>query len=115
MRRRAISFCAIAFRNAMRGYGFCMDPIRTAVKYALIPLRTVVQLGELFVEAGEEPTPERERPQATARRQPPKRATQPRKKPDPQASRQPKDLDDVALARKVETIIFRDERIPKSK
>ena len=27
-----------------------MDPIRTAVKYSLIPLRTIVQLGEVFVD-----------------------------------------------------------------
>jgi hypothetical protein len=31
----------------------------------------------------------------------------------PQASPEPKELDDVALARKVETIIFRDEAVPK--
>src|SRR5437764_6468308 len=100
----------------MSGYGFRMDPIRTAVKYALIPLRTVVQLGELFVEAGQSPEPAPEpvqakpRPAEQAQRQRTaarKRAQAPRKKPDPQASNAPKQLDDVALARKVETVLFR--------
>src|SRR4051794_16637361 len=95
-----------------------MDPIRTAVKYSLIPLRTVVQLGELFVAAGEEPErtqpqPEQDRP-APQRRGPQKRAPQ-RRAAGPQASQTPKDLDDVALARKVETVIFRDGSIPKGK
>jgi hypothetical protein len=99
----------------MRGYGFGMDPIRTAVKYSLIPLRTVVQLGELFVESGSETTPPPERPKAAPRRQPTARKPTARKRTSPQASRTPKDLDDVSLARKVETIIFRDENVPKGK
>jgi len=86
-----------------------MDPIRTAVKYSLIPLRTVVQLGELFVESGRE-TPPPPEPRQTAKRQP----TQ-RKRPTRQATQTPKDLDDVALARKVETVIFRDDDVPKGK
>jgi hypothetical protein len=83
-----------------------MDPIRTAVKYALSPLRLIVRLGDEFVSQGEE------------RRAPPPRAPQPRA-PRPaaraprKASRVPKDLDDVGLARKVETIIFRDDNVPK--
>jgi BON domain len=95
-----------------------MDPIRTAVKYSLIPLRTVVQLGELFVEGGREapPAPERPAPPKAAKKtQSARRQAPARKRPSPQASRAPKDLDDVALARKVESIIFRDERIPKGK
>jgi hypothetical protein len=100
-----------------------MDPIRTAVKYSLIPLRAVVQLGEIFVDSGEEPpAPEPERTERRTptrktqqRRQAQKRA-QPRKAAaSPQASRMPKDLDDVGLARKVETVIFRDDSIPKGK
>jgi hypothetical protein len=87
-----------------------MDPIRTAVKYSLIPLRTVVQLGELFVESGRETPPPPERTQAAA-----KRRTPARKRTSPQATQTPKDLDDVALARKVETIIFRDDSVPKGK
>jgi len=87
-----------------------MDPIRTAVKYSLIPLRTVVQLGELFVESGRETPPPPERTQAA-----PKRRTPARKRTSPQATQTPKDLDDVALARKVETIIFRDDSVPKGK
>jgi len=96
-----------------------MDPIRTAVKYSLIPLRTIVQVGEAFV--GEEEPP----PSAPQRRaQPQKRAARPRatqsraqtrKTAGPQASQAPKDLDDVAIARKVETVIFRDESVPKGK
>jgi hypothetical protein len=91
-----------------------MDPIRTAVKYSLVPLRAAVQLGEAFVESGRETPPPPERPRkrpATA-----KKRTRPRRSsPGPQASQAPKELDDVALARKVETIIFRDEAVPKGK
>ena len=87
-----------------------MDPIRTAVKYSLIPMRTVVQLGDMFVESGRETKPPPERPRAAKkRRQPTRRRT------SPQASQRPKDLDDVGLARKVETIIFRDDNVPKGK
>ena len=88
-----------------------MDPIRTAVKYSLIPLRTVVQLGDLFVEAAERPAAA----PAPAPDAKPRPRTQPRKRTSAQASSVPKDLDDVGLARKVETVIFRDERIPKGK
>ena len=35
--------------------------------------------------------------------------------PDPQRRRTPKDLDDTALARKVETVIFRDPEVDKGK
>jgi hypothetical protein len=100
-----------------------MDPIRTAVKYSLIPLRVMVDLGEHFVSRGEradaprpapsgpvEPPRAQARPRRAARQQaaPPRAA-----RPSPQASQAPKDLDDVALARKVETIIFRDDAVPK--
>jgi hypothetical protein len=96
-----------------------MDPIRTAVKYSLIPLRTVVQLGDIFVDSGEQPhaaqTEPAERP-SPQRRRPQQKRARPRKAPaSPQASRMPKDLDDVALARKVETVIFRDDSVPKGK
>src|SRR3954454_19154028 len=111
-----------------------MDPIRSAVKFALIPLRTVVQLGELFVGSGEqqrEQSAQPAAPQAAApqpksqaqRRSPARRGgasaqktTQPRRSaPSRQASQAPKDLDDVGLARKVETVIFRDNSVPKGK
>jgi hypothetical protein len=95
-----------------------MDPIRTAVKYSLIPLRTVVQLAELYVDSGEEPRrPQQEppTPTPTTRKQQPARKPAARKGPSPQASQTPKDLDDVGLARKVETIIFRDDSVPKGK
>jgi hypothetical protein len=85
-----------------------MDPIRTAVKYALAPLRIVVELGDQFLSQGEEqrapgpPPPRAPKPAQRAARKSPR-----------QASRVPKDLDDVSLARKVETIIFRDDSVPK--
>jgi hypothetical protein len=87
-----------------------MDPIRTAVKYALAPLRLVVELGDQFLSQDEEqraPTPRAPTPRAS---RPAPRAA---RKPSRQASRIPKDLDDVALARKVETILFRDDSVPK--
>jgi len=93
-----------------------MDPIRTAVKFSLIPLRAAVQIGEAFVQSGEEPTQPEPEPRATQQpRQAAKRRQPARKRTSPQASRTPKDLDDVALARKVETVIFRDDSIPKGK
>jgi BON domain len=115
------SLRAIAFRNRMSGYRIGMDPIRTAVKYSLIPLRIAVQLGEAFVGSDDDTpptqTPRAEQPQqgaktTTARRKP---ATRKRTTPSPQASQKPKDLDDVGLARKVETVIFRDATVPKGK
>jgi hypothetical protein len=101
-----------------------MDPIRTAVKYSLMPIRAVVALGEHFISRGEPadvPTPRPAPAEPAAPRSPqprPRRATRqqaaPRAaRPSPQASQAPKDLDDVALARKVETIIFRDAAVPK--
>ncbi|HEX4719805.1 MAG TPA: BON domain-containing protein [Thermoleophilaceae bacterium] len=95
-----------------------MDPIRTAVKYSLIPLRTVVQIGDAFVGADEQP--EAPQSEATPTSRPRKRtqarkAQRPRKAAGPQASQTPKDLDDVAIARKVETVIFRDDSVPKGK
>src|SRR5436190_23239227 len=95
-----------------------MDPIRTAVKYSLIPLRTIVQIGDAFV--AEEPEAPQPQSQATSKPRPQKRAQarktqRPRKAAGPQASQAPKDLDDVAIARKVETVIFRDERGEKGK
>ena len=89
-----------------------MDPIRTAVKYSLIPLRTVVQLGEHFVEGGRETPPPPEPAKAKPK---PRRQAAARKRPSPQATQIPKDLDDVAIARKVETVIFRDPSVPKGK
>ena len=95
-----------------------MDPIRTAVKYSLIPLRAVVHVGDSFV--GEEPeqtaAPETSRRGRTQRRSSQKRAaTQRRTAARGQARTTPKDLDDVGLARKVETVIFRDQSVPKGK
>ena len=42
-----------------------MDPIRTAVKYSLIPLRAAVQIGEAFVGSDEEISQPEPKPQAT--------------------------------------------------
>jgi hypothetical protein len=95
-----------------------MDPIRTAVKYSLIPLRTVVQLGELFVDSGGQTAqpPEPPQPAEKPRRQRARQtASRKRSTPSPQASQAPKDIDDVGLARKVETVIFRDDAVPKGK
>jgi hypothetical protein len=91
-----------------------MDPIRTAVKYSLIPLRAAVHIGEAFVESGEEipQPPPTQQPRATTAKKSARRQ-QARKRTSPQASQAPKDLDDVGLARKVETVIFRDDNVPK--
>jgi hypothetical protein len=74
----------------------------------------VVEIGDAFVDSGREtpPAPEREKASRarSARRQQP-----PRKRTTQQASRAPKDLDDVAVARKVETVIFRDRSVAKGK
>jgi hypothetical protein len=91
-----------------------MDPLKTAVKLTLVPLRAIVQLGELYV--GEPPRPEpqperRPQPRPEAKPQPkPRKAA---RRPKPQASQTPKPLGDVAIARKVETVIFRDPEVPK--
>ena len=91
-----------------------MDPIRTVVKYSLIPLRTIVQLGELYVGTGEQPERAAEPVAPQRQPEPQRRPAKPRaRKASPQASQRPKDLDDVSLARKVETIIFRDDSVPK--
>ena len=91
-----------------------MDPIRTAVKFSLIPLRTIVQIGDAFVGSDEETPPPPQ--QRTTTRSKPRKRTQARKtKPSRQASQAPKDLDDVAVARKVETVIFRDDSVDKGK
>ena len=90
-----------------------MDPIRTAVKYSLIPLRAVVQIGDAFV-GSEEPAPE-PAPRQPQKRTQARKTQRPRKAAGPQASQTPKDLDDVAIARKVETVIFRDDSVEKGK
>jgi hypothetical protein len=84
-----------------------MDPIRTAVKYALLPIRIVVDVGDRYLSQAEEQRAPAPPPRA------PKPASRASRRPSRQASRVPKDLDDVALARKVETIIFRDDSVPK--
>jgi hypothetical protein len=93
-----------------------MDPIRTAVKYSLIPLRAAVALGDLFVESGEpdEPSPPPQARQASAKKRASSAKRQPARK-QAAAARKSKDLDDVALARKVESVIFRDAAVPKGK
>jgi BON domain len=99
------------------GYRSRMDPIRTAVKYSLIPLRAVVQIGDAFVGNDEEmpPTPRAEQTRQGAKTTGTRRQSTARKRPSRQASQKPKNLDDVGLARKVETVIFRDESVPKGK
>src|SRR3954453_7157394 len=98
-----------------------MDPIKTAVKYSLIPLRTIVQIGEAFVgddEQQSEPQSSAQQSQTTRKAAQPRKAQKrasTRRPAGPQASQAPKDLDDVGLARKVETVIFRDATVPKGK
>src|SRR5690349_24454938 len=98
-----------------------MDPIRTAVKYSLIPLRTLVQIGDAFVgDDDQQPSDPQSPPQSetSGKRAQPRKAqkrTPARKAAGPQASQAPKQLDDVGLARKVETVIFRDDTVPKGK
>src|SRR4051812_7018449 len=97
-----------------------MDPIRTAIKYSLVPLRTIVAIGEAFVGEDEPQSrqPHAGQAQATQKRAQPRKAqkrTSARKPADAQASQAPKELDDVALARKVETVIFRSTAVPKGK
>lgn len=87
-----------------------MGPIKTAVKYSLVPLRTIVRIGENFVGDGEA-NGLAEEPASTESMSTTKR----RKPAGAQATRRPKDLDDVGLARKVESIIFRDDNVPKGK
>jgi osmotically-inducible protein OsmY len=91
-----------------------MDPIRTAAKYALVPLRKIVQVGDKFVGADEPRAPESQ-PESQARPARTQRPAARKRRPTPQASNVPKDLDDVAVARKVETVIFRDDAVPKGK
>lgn len=93
-----------------------MDPLKTIVKYSLFPLRVLVQLGELYVGSDDQPRsapePRPAEPQAQARPKPqPKPA--PRRRPRPQASTRPKPIGDPAIARKVESAIFRDDAVPK--
>src|SRR5215208_1416660 len=99
-----------------------MDPIRTAIKYSLVPLRTLVAIGDAFVGEDEPQSmqPEADQAQATrtqkrARPRKAQRRTSARKPADAQASQAPKELDDVALARKVESVIFRSDAVPKGK
>ena len=99
-----------------------MDPIRTAIKYSLVPLRTIVTIGETFVGEGEPQSMQAEADQAqptpTQKRAQPRKAQKraPTRKPaGTQASQAPKDLDDVGLARKVESVIFRSNAVPKGK
>src|SRR5436190_4659154 len=99
-----------------------MDPIRTAIKYSLVPLRTIVTIGEAFVGEDEPQSMEAEADQAqpmpTQNRAQPRKAQKraPARKPaGAQASQAPKELDDVGLARKVESVIFRSNAVPKGK
>ena len=84
-----------------------MDPLKTLVNYALMPLRVVVQLGDMYVGTDDQPQ------SATS---PPAPTPTPAPKPHrarPQASTRPKPIGDPAIARKVESAIFRDEDVPK--
>jgi hypothetical protein len=83
-----------------------MDPLKTLVKYSLMPLRVLVQLGDLYVGGDEQPQAAPAPPP-----EPAPAAAKPRRKP--QTSKRPKPIGDPAIARKVESAIFRDEDVPK--
>jgi hypothetical protein len=74
----------------------------------------VVEIGDAFVDSGRETPSAEERPNASRTRST-RRQSAARKRTTQQASRAPKDLDDVAVARKVETVIFRDRSVAKGK
>lgn len=59
------------------------------------------------------PAPPQRRPAQARRPAPRRRPAAPRKPPERRSSRQPKPLDDVAITRKVESVIFRSELAPK--
>jgi hypothetical protein len=87
-----------------------MDPLKTVVNYALMPLRVLVQLGDMYVGTDDQPQPAATTPPAPASKPTP--APKPRRA-RPQASARPKPIGDPAIARKVESAIFRDEDVPK--
>lgn len=91
-----------------------MDPLKTLVKYSLMPLRVLVQLGDLYVGSDDQPrsapTPPPEPQPAAAQ---PRPRTTARKRTSPQTSKRPKPIGDPAIARKVESAIFRDDDVPK--
>src|SRR5215204_718105 len=79
------------------------NPISQAVRLALAPARLA---GRVAASVAREATGGRGEPE------PPPAAPTPRPAPPP---RRPKDLDDVAIARKVESVIFRSRTVAKGK
>lgn len=91
-----------------------MDPLKTLVKYSLMPLRVIVQLGDLYVGSDDQPrSAPQPQPQARTQAEQPRRQPAARKRAKPQASKRPKPIGDPAIARKVESAIFRDDDVPK--
>lgn len=89
-----------------------MNPFKTLVKYSLMPLRVLVELGDLYIGADDQPRSAQE-PETPPSPQP---HAQPKPKPRrarPQASTRPKPIGDPAIARKVESAIYRDPDVPK--
>jgi len=87
---------------------------RQTLGLALIPLRVAVEVGSAVLERFDESASTPEPPPASDERS---FRSEPRTSgPDPQGSARPKPwLDDAALARKVESVIFRDRKVAKGK
>ena len=86
--------------------------VSTAFGVATAPLRLGIRIATGLLGGGQEaPPPEPQRSPRSESRPRQRR----RRAPDPQRSRTPKPLDDVALARKVESVIFRDRGVTKGK
>lgn len=84
-------------------------PVNSALNVALLPARLALRLARLATGGGDEP----ETPAPAPARPAPARRPAPRPRPRPKP--RPKDLDDVAIARKVESVIFRNRQVAKGK
>jgi BON domain len=81
--------------------------VSSALGVALLPARLALRLARHATGGGEQP----EAPASAPPSPPPAPPRRPPARPKPP----PKDLDDVAIARKVESVIFRDRQVAKGK